>query len=178
MIRQKTLFLSVCVLCVFVACGNSRTDVSVGESYAPRVRLVKDAENLYHFQWDAPLKEERIILYFVRWAESGSSALDEFGFRIRSLGHESHYLVYFPAGVIVSKPAYLSRRATGVEILSAHERDAFPLPAYASDASVGIHYRDLGRVDAVREKAMRFILREHPFKPYRLGVPSRIAFAP
>ena len=124
MIRQKTLFLSVCVLCVFVAC-------CVGESYAPRVRLVKDTEYLYHFQWDAPLKEERIILYFARWAESG---------------YERHHLVYFPAGVIVSKPVNVNRASgkSTVEILSAHERDAFPLPAYAPDASVGIHFHDPG----------------------------------
>ena len=156
MIRQKTLFLSVCVLCVFVACG-------VGEPYAPRVRLVKDTEYLYHLQWDAPLKEERIILYFARWADSGT---------------EHHDLVYFPAGVIVSKPVNVSGALgkSTVEILSAHERYAFPLPAYAGDASVGIHYYDRGVDVAEWEKASRLILREHPFKPYRVGVPSRITF--
>ena len=95
------------------------------------MRLVKDNDTTFHFQWDAPLKEERIILYFARWAE---------------FGYERHYLVYFPAGVIVSKPVNVSGASgkSTVEILSAHERDAFPLPAYAPDASVGFKPDDPG----------------------------------
>ena len=36
---------------------------SCGDSYVkPRIRLVKDSPTTFHFQWDEPLEEERIIL--------------------------------------------------------------------------------------------------------------------
>lgn len=38
-------------LCVFVGCDN-----------APRVRFAKDNYDMFHFQWDLPLNDERIIL--------------------------------------------------------------------------------------------------------------------
>ena len=163
MIRQEPLFIAVCLLCVFVACGNSRddvADVSVGEPYAPRVRLVKDTERLFHYQWDKPLKEERIILVT---AEDKSESFS--------------FLVYFPKEAFISVPHRIELRAT-VEILSAHERDTFPLPAYAHSGMVAVGTSSGDPQNEVWRNARRYILREHPFKPYRVGVPSRIALDP
>ena len=66
-----------------------------------------------------------------------------------------------------------------VEILPAHERGTFPLPAYVPDASVegiaGASSGDYERIEAWL-KARRYILREHPFKPYQVDEPSRLTF--
>ena len=62
------VLLSILVFCFF-SCGSPRDAddrVSNADSSAPRVRLVKDTESMFHFQWNEPLKEERIILVRIR----------------------------------------------------------------------------------------------------------------
>ena len=72
------------LLCVFFGCSD-----------APCVRLVKDDDETFHFQWAEPLKEERIIL--VRC----SGVVFDHRYNAE-IPHEKELLVYFPAGTVVS----------------------------------------------------------------------------
>ena len=68
--RKKGVLIAVvggAVGMVFIlfGCGGSHDKggyVGDEDSEVPRVRLVKDGDDLLHFQWDEPLKEERFIL--------------------------------------------------------------------------------------------------------------------
>ena len=146
---------------VFFGCGN-----------APRVRLVKDNDTTFHFQWAEPLKEERIIV--VRYNS-------KFVFRphrdsergMRQTPMEVEHLVYFPAGAFVSAPVSSPRSYPNswdhdsVEILPARLRSTVPVPARLYTIRDG-DFRSHGE---------RVILREHPFfQEYHVGKPSRITF--
>ena len=155
------------LFCVFFGCDNT-----------PRVRLVKDNDRTFHFQWDKPLKEERIILVH----ETG-----ELGGKIVSGGVEwksynFNILVYFPAGSFVSGAVYTERwgelryvmswrdgprRIHSIEILPAHLRNTvdFPTPLYAINDGDFVLHGD------------QVILRDHPsFQECRVDEPSRLAF--
>ncbi len=156
-IDVKTVFISVCVLFVFLGCERT-----------PRVRLVKDDEMTFHFQWNKPLKEERIILIHYSGAQFSSDGR-EIPFEDREK------LVYFPAETFVSAPVSIATWAyrntsssyiDSVEILPAHSRET-SLPAHVYKiAGNRFHQRKGGR-----------LLRQHPFfREYRVDQPSRITF--
>ncbi len=46
------------------SCGGGRDvcDCGVPDNYSPTVRLVKDTDRSFHFQWDDTLLAERIVL--------------------------------------------------------------------------------------------------------------------
>ena len=151
---------------VFFGCGN-----------APRVRLVKDNDTTFHFQWAEPLKEERIILI-----RGSGGIVDEIGGGEppvkRRYPWEIESLVYFPAGSFISAPASSSRiwldpdlgntwkYTYSVEILPAHLRNTVAVPARLFTIRDG-DFKPHGE---------RVILREHPFQEYHVGAPSRLTF--
>lgn len=122
------------------------------------MRLVKDNKHTFHFQWDKPLKEERIIL--VRY--SG-----------RDGGDSMEYVAYFPAGAFVSSPVTQSAFRAGdswvyirsVELLAAEMRTEVAVPAR-------LHTIENGLFQVYGDQV---ILREHPFfREYHVGEPSRL----
>ena len=181
------LLLTLVTYSAFIAACSEAGDSDhkeSSESYVPRVRLVKDGAHDFHFQWDEPLKEERIILcrsesFFQ--VVTADNVIEGY----KPTGFPEQRLVYFPEGAFTSK--LFTDTLVFIEILSAHERGTFPLPAYARDATADFpenlrvplghnlsfisHPSIPGRSDAYRR-----ILREHPFKPYRVDKPSRITF--
>lgn len=147
------------MLCVFLACGNT-----------PRVRLVKDDDSTFHFQWAKPLNEERTILVRLSGVIFDPRYKAEYS-------HEEELLVYFPAGTLVSyaidrpRPLEYSsmailERIDSVEILpAALRRTVLPADMWK-----------IGEYGRFRGHGKR-ILREHPFfLDYRVDEPSRITF--
>ena len=146
-------FAASILLCVFF----------FGCSDAPRVRLVKDDDETFHFQFAEPLKEERIIL--VRY----NGVLFDHQHQIP---WEKEMLVFFPAGTVVSAPVYrqdkrytFPERIDTVEIRPADLREtALPAELYEIRAR---HFRYRGER----------ILREHPFfRDYSVDPQSQITF--
>lgn len=119
--------------------GTSGVETATGISlaYEPTIRLVKDGASEYHFQWDEPLKEGRIIIaqyQSYNWIRQPS---DDSIYGVIVGVEKSSYidktLWYFP------KDSFRSQLFTDmiafVEILSPHERNNFPLPNHAIDAT-------------------------------------------
>lgn len=184
----KSILIITTLVFAIVGCGDDNGGVAkssgVSESYEPEVRLVKDGPHDFHFQWDEPLNEERIILCLSEEFVQLVDADNDIGGHTRT-GFPEQRLVYFPQGSFRSK--LFTDTLVFIEILSAHQRSAFPLPSYARDATADfpenirrlagenlsyLHYHGIaGESDAYQQ-----ILREHPFKPYRVGKPSRLTF--
>ncbi len=144
-------------------------DVGVGDSYVPRVQLVKDGPNEFHFQWDEPLKEERIILCLVEeFLAITTTSPVIIGYK--PTGFPFQRLVYFPEGSFISES--IKHQPVFIEILPASERYKFPLPAKVFEQP-GWGHKISYNIDYDEQ---RRILEEHPFKPYRVGKPSRITF--
>ena len=160
---------TICLLLVFFGCDN-----------APRVRLVKDNDFTFHFQWNKPLKEEPIIL--VRY--SGKVGTFIKGEWEQGYSSNDEYLVYFPAGSFVSAPVdtkgnpfkalihpngrYI-RRIHSVELPAPHLRNTIYAPA---------------RLHTIEDENFKrygdqVILREHPFfRKYRIGSRRASALLP
>jgi len=84
------------------------------ELQTPRVRLVRNTPDSYHFQWAEPLTEERIILVRVQWHS------DQYP------DHDETRLIFFGPGQFKSARfslAYYQNSAT-VEILPARNRNS------------------------------------------------------
>ena len=173
--REFISFLIVVSVVVCLGCYTENVDNYNGDSsYVPSVRLVRDGDFEYHFQWDEPLKEDRIVLIrvhqFGSWIHEVTSDNILTG---RVLYHEfinpaiSTRLILFRQGDFISEPEMLEGWHCLIEILPAHERNTLPLPATAAKFIYGPNNND--------EDYQR-ILKEHPFKPYRLGKSSRITF--
>ena len=161
---------TLCLLIVFFGCDN-----------APRVRLVRDNNQTYHFQWDKPLKEERIVLMRSD-GEVGEYVFEGEMSKWKSPGvYFSYHLVYFPEGSFVSAPVFAGDRNLGehggsigrthsVELLAAHLRDnefmvGFPARLYVINDRGVVRHGD------------RVILREHPsFREYSIDEPSSLTF--
>ena len=155
------LFLIAVPILMFGVVGCDTDDVGVGDSYVPRVRLVKDGPNEFHFQWDEPLKEERIILCLVEeFLAITTTSPVIIGYK--PTGFPFQRLVYFPEGSFISES--IKHQPVFIEILPASERYKYPLPSYA--------FEQPGN----NREARRRILKEHPFKPYRVGKPPRLTF--
>lgn len=152
------------------------------------VRLVKDNDHTFHFQWDKPLKEERIIL--VRNTRVFSHYDER---QLHWVHHkppsESEIFVYFPAGSFVSAPVrsstYGSRwqdRILSVEILPARLRNTVDFPANLYRIRHGEFWAYLHDDMIVLDPPFhvynyyQVILRDHPFQEYRIDEPSRLEF--
>ena len=175
---KSILIAAILVFTVF-GCGDDNGGVAgVSESYTPQVRLVKDGPSEFHFQWGKPLKEERIILcrfesFFL--VVTAANVIEGY----KPTGFPQQKLVYFPEGSFISKP--LTDELVFIEILSAHKRDTFPLPANVFDATADLpicasHSDCSYPFVNPHWDAYRRILREHPFKPYRVGNSSQLSF--
>ena len=154
-IRKIDLIVIVAIL----GCGGDDSVVSADN--VPEVRLVDDGSNDFHFQWDEPLKEERIIpirCHFEGVAQGRNGELHPYA-------HSWTKLIYFPSDSFVSKPLRESSLVS-IKILSSQERAKFSLPTrvYMNDEWYDYH-----------DSWLR-ILKEHPFKPYRVGKPSNLTF--
>ena len=170
------------VVFISLGCNDSTTiTTSRNGSNTPHVRLVKDDPREFHFQWDAPLKEERIILISVREMKGEQVPLaDSDLVEIRSVpsSETEEALVHFQTGSFISKPIRFYAPPSWpslafIAILPSSERDKFSLPTHA--------FLDLRWAWQTPDKGMertQRILKEHPFKPYRLGKPSQIIFEP
>lgn len=161
---------TLCLLVVFFGCDNT-----------PSVRLVLDNSQTFHFQWDEPLKEERIILVR-RYGEVGEYVFKGRTSEWKSPGvYYSDRLVYFPVESVVSAPVSVGekrlrehgrsvRRIHSVELLAAHLRDnefivGFPARLYVINDGEFVRH------------GVRVILREHPFfQEYHIDEPSRLSF--
>ena len=158
------------LLCVFFGCSD-----------APRVRLVKDDDATFHFQWAEPLKEERIIL--VR--RSGVTV--SIGRRhIRRTPFDRDVLVYFPEGALISAPVWQTIKGYSYEHV-AGEVEGISNTEYIG--TVEILPTDLRETvlpaDVYEIRGMGFrrryehdrILREYPlFREYRVDLPSHLTF--
>ena len=175
-LKHKLAYISVCLLFAVFGCDN-----------APRVRLVKDNDTTFHFQWDKPLKEEQIVLVRYSGVEVIHNDYSYYFPQDRPFTQRKHhreysmdfdYLLYFPARSFVSAATtdgnlyylYPLEPTRSVEILPAHLRNttvAFPAYLYAiNDAGEFVRHGD------------QIILRDHPlFREYRLGKPSLLDFA-
>ena len=203
LIEKKTISLTQSV-CLFAGASHLKTLFLLGLSIplfvflgcegAPRVRLVKDNDTTFHFQWAEPLKEERIILVRynskivfrptrdperrtrpTRDSERRTRQKRDSEWRTRQTPMEVEHLVYFPAGAFVSAPvpslvwSYPNSwdYIDSVEILPARLRSTVPVPARLYTIN---HDRFQVHGDQV-------ILRDHPFfQEYHVGKPSRITF--
>ena len=176
---SKSIIIITTLVFTVVGCGDDNGGVATttgdSESYEPEVRLVKDGPHEFHFQWDEPLKEERIIL--CRDETFNSHVLSDnpvYHFKIDEQGNSVRVqipisttrlrLFYFPAGTFRSR--LVRDYFIFVELLPARERAAFPLPNYAHNATAKYFERDT------------HLLKEHPFKSYRVGKPSLLTFDP
>ena len=161
-------FALAILLCVFFGCDN-----------APRVRLVKDDDETFHFQWAEPLKEERIILVRVNgWLVYNAERRSQ----------QKYYLVHFAVGSILSAPIPRRWNCSGhwgdidsVEILPAHRRNTIDFPArlYKVPETITGNRSNLPIIrNGFEVHGDQVILREHPFfQEYRIDEPSRLDFA-
>lgn len=162
-LKPKFIPISLCLSFVFFGCMG-----------APRVRIVRGDDRTFHFQWDKPLKEKRIILVRL----SGVN----FDHRYKAEHpHEEELLVFFPPGTVVSNAidrpraleftsmAFLGR-IDSVEILPAHLRNTIRVPARLYKVAEYNHSFEV--------HGDKVILRDYPFfrQKYRICKPSRITF--
>lgn len=155
------MLLSLSVL----ACSSHRHCCNhARETHAPtpRVRLVRDTPDSYHFQWAEPLTEARIILVRVQWQS------DQYP------DHDETRLIFFEPGQFKSARyslAYYQKSAT-VEILPARDRNSFSLPAMAAMSHSRSDYILPPHTSSDKE-----ILAEHPFEPYEFDAPSKLVIS-
>jgi len=188
---------------VILACGGTRYCCDCPpDTDTPRVRLVKDTPATFHVQWDAPLKEERIILVRMRrWIgsfdnptptvpqEAFPDDLEALSIRRLSsgLGFDQDYkfltdelhLLWFRTGQFRSVEILIATRpiTAAAEILF----ETFPFVEILAD-----HKRSDIKLPSIAHNAgpdaasdgtqAQRLLAEHPFKPYELGKPSKLTF--
>ena len=118
----------------------------------PKVYLVKDGESEFHLQWTEPLKEARMVLFYVTefnyWGDQTTDS----------------YLELFPAGEFRSR--LLDDFPYGllsVEIPPAAARDTLDRPHAVGDATT-------------KGKVINTVLVGHPYKPYDVGKPFKLTF--
>ena len=161
----------ICILMTsfyLLACGHNRPHSEV-ETPIPEVRLVEDYRKYtsrgdplfgYHLQWDAPLPDERIVLVEIEYNIGAP------------IGPYGRLLIKFDAGQFRSEMLTISMAWEPplhwytIKILEAKERDTltqFPHEVWKSGAEY-----------FTRDQSV--ILKEHPFKPYRVGTPSMLRF--
>ena len=164
---MKGLLLGCLLLTVIFefGCGSTCCEcVNGDDSFVPEARLVKDTDTSFHFQWNERLKEERIILATLSFITADNLQSKTILIRFSPNQFRSP-LVQISDGTI---PASLQPT---VEILPAMERTAVPTPTHFYDAS------SLGASDWYNYYTpSNTILAEHPFKPYEIGVPSKLIF--
>lgn len=168
-----------------VACGHSHTLIvqceccTAGDQPIPEIRLVQDTaaydtrrhelRTSFHFQWDAPLQEERLVL--VEILESGQWSSEE----------PQRYLLAFPAGSFRSDQIEVhlglsyGTDAYAIKILEAAERAELPLPRYV-DYLAYTKGTDTVSPPGQKLRESVLLLKEHPFKPYKVGSPSVLRF--
>ena len=134
------------------------------------MRLVKDDDATFHFQWAEPLKEERIILVRLSGVIFDPKYKAEYS-------HEEELLVYFPPGTVVSyaidRPRALEY--TSMAILGRIDSVEI-LPAALRETVLPADVWKIGEDGLFRGHGKR-ILREHPFfRDYRVAPLSRITF--
>ena len=141
------------------------------------MRLVKDNDTTFHFQWAEPLKEERIIL--VRY----SGVFSDYNVEIP---WEKELLVYFPAGSVVSAPLHRQAAMRYTSVANIANRLVRIRDANLDSVEIRpAHLRETvlpARLYTIRDREFmphgeRFILREPPFfQEYHVGEPSRLTF--
>ena len=169
-----------------IACGHSHTLIvqceccTAGDQPIPEIRLVQDTaaydtrrhelQTSFHFQWDAPLQEERLVL--VEILESGQWSSEE----------PQRYLLAFPAGSFRSDQMYVdlyprtdATDAYVIKILEASARLELPLPRYV-DYLAYTKGTDTVSPPGHEQRESVLLLKEHPFKPYKVGSPSVLRF--
>ena len=149
-------------------CGGVRDvcDCGVPDNYSPTVRLVKDTERSFHIQWHDTLLEERIVL--VRFVYTNINWVRE-GWRTPTLVLHYFRPEEFRSGhMYVYDRDFMDKQQVTVEILPATDRYKLklPYPLGYELSSAGDHR--FGNVQ---------VLVEHPFKPYKVGTPSKLIFS-
>lgn len=148
--------LLVIMMCIGFGCGgvHDACDCGVPDDYSPTVRLVKDTDRSFHFQWDDTLLEERIVLARYTYTNISSAGA---GFEPRPL--ELHH---FNPGqfrselLVVYDREFKDTQRVAVEILPATDRLTLKLPYQVHGGNT--------------------VLVEHPFKPYKVGTTSKLIF--
>ena len=174
-LKHKLTYITACFLIVFVGCDN-----------APRVRLVRDNDETYHFQWDEPLKEERINLVRFGGVEVIHNDYSSFFPQGRPFTQRKHhreypmeydFLVYFPARSFVSAPLYKQEITEDYGLSSEHTRSVEIMPAHLRNTGYFPARLRAIIVDRGFEVHDQVILRDHPFfREYRVDKPSHLDF--
>lgn len=164
--RLAVHFLAVSILlCVFFGCDN-----------IPRVRLIKDGDATFHFQWVEPLKEERIILIRCKGVLFDYDA---------QIPWEREMLVFFSPGTVVS---YAIDRQRAMKYAATIYRSSMPfrwridsveiLPAQLRETVLPADVWGIGKDGRFRWSYEHGrILREHPhFLAYSVDKPSCLTF--
>ena len=139
------------------SCGGVRDvcDCGVPDNYSPTVRLVKDTDRSFHFQWDDNLLEERIVLARYTYTNISSA-----GAGFEPLPLELHRFApgqFRSELLVVYDRDFEDTQSVTVEILPARDRLTLKLP-----------HRVLGG---------NTVLVEHPFKHYDVGTPAKLTFS-
>ena len=164
-------FALAILLCVFFGCDN-----------APRVRLVKDDDETFHFQWAEPLKEERIIL--VR--RSGVTVSKYRRQYIRRTPFNRDVLIYFPSGAFISDPVWQTTVETSYEHIAGEVEEIHNteyigtveiLPADLRETVLLADVYEIRGMGFRRRYEHDRILREYPlFRKYRVDQLSHLTF--
>lgn len=180
---MRIIFI-LAISCWFLACGHSHTLVvqcercTAGDQPIPEIRLVQDTVDYdtrryelrasFHFQWDAPLQEGRFVLVEILETRHWSS--DE----------PQRYLLAFPDGSFRSDQMviWLHHGTDGpysIKILEASARAELTLPRYVDYLAYTKNSDSVSPPgQELRESVL--LLKEHPFKPYKVGSPSVLRF--
>lgn len=142
---------------IFISCNGVREvcDCGVPDNYSPTVRLVKDTDRSFHFQWADMLLEERIILARYTYTNIGSAGA---GFEPRPLElHRFNTGQFRSELLVVYDREFTDTQRVTVEILPATERFTLKLPQRVHGGNA--------------------VLVEHPFKHYDVGTPAKLIFS-
>ena len=145
------------VMFIGFSCGGGRDvcDCGVPDNYSPTVRLVKDTDRSFHFQWDDTLLAERIVLARYTYTNINSAGA---GFEPRPLELHRFNPGQFRSGpLMVFDREFNDTQHVTVEILPATDRLTLKLPYRMQGGSA--------------------VLVEHPFKHYDVGTPSKLTFS-
>lgn len=156
------------MMCIGFGCGGVREvcDCGVPDNYSPTVRLVKDTDRSFHFQWEDTLLEERSVL--VRFTYTNINWVRE-PWRTPTLVLHHFRLGEFRSGhMYVYDREFTDKQQVTVEILPAADRHKLKLP-YPLGYSLNS--------DGAHRFGNEHVLVAHPFKPYKVGTPSKLTFS-
>lgn len=165
--RNITCFLTLIIFIGF-GCGGVRDvcDCGVPDNYNPTVRLIKDTDRSFHFQWDSTLLEERIVL--ARFTYTNINWVREHWRTPTLVLHHFSPGAFRSGHMYVYDREFMNTQSVTVEILPAANRHKLKLPY-----PLGYRLSSAGDHQFGHEQ----VLVEHPFKHYEVGTPAKLTFS-